>query len=160
MNSFYEKKEGEYQINTDPSKLNLEVIHKYLSEQSYWSTGIPLETVKKSIEHSLCFGLYHHNIKTMPTGRQVGFARLITDRTTFAYLADVFVLEKERGKGLSKFLIATIQSHPELLQLRGWLLRTKDAHGLYEQFGWNKLTEEQLQRFMIRFHPDIYKKVE
>ncbi len=150
MNSFYEKTEGEYQISTDPSKLNLEVIHKYLSQESYWANGIPFEKVKKSIEHSLCFGLYHHD-------EQVGFARLITDKTSFAYLADVFILEKERGKGLSKFLMATIQSHPELLSLRGWLLRTKDAHGLYEQFGWAKLTEEQLQRFMIRFNPDVYK---
>ena len=150
MNSFYEKTEGEYQISTDPSKLNLEVIHKYLSQESYWANGIPFEKVKKSIEHSLCFGLYHHD-------EQVGFARLITDKTSFAYLADVFILEKERGKGLSKWLLTTIQSHPELLNLRGWLLRTKDAHGLYEQFGWSKLSEEQIQRFMVRFNPDVYK---
>ena len=153
MNSFYEKTEGEYQISTDPSKLDIGVIHKYLSEESYWATGIPFEKVKNSIEHSLCFGLYNHH-------EQVGFARLITDKTTFAYLADVFVLEKERGKGLSKFLIATIQSHPELLNLRRWLLGTKDAHGLYEQFGWTRITEELANRFMMRFNPDVYKKTE
>ena len=151
MNSFYEKTEGEYQISTDPSKLDIGVIHKYLSEESYWASGIPFEKVKNSIEHSLCFGLYHHH-------EQVGFAILITDKTTFAYLADVFVLEKERGKGLSKFLIAAIQSHPELLNLRRWLLGTKDAHGLYEQFGWTRITEELSNRFMMRFNPDVYKK--
>ena len=100
MNSFYEKTEGEYQISTDPSKLNLEVIHKYLSQESYWANGIPFEKVKKSIEHSLCFGLYHLHELSMTAGRQVGFARLITDKTTFAYLADVFVLESKIHKPL------------------------------------------------------------
>ena len=160
MNSFYEKTEGEYQISTDPSKLDLRVIHKYLSEESYWATGIPFEKVKTSIDNSLCFGLYHHNEQAMPTDRQIGFARLITDKATFAYLADVFVLEKERGKGLSKFLMAAIQSHPELLNLRRWLLGTKDAHGLYEQFGWTRITEELSKRFMMRFNPDVYKNPE
>lgn len=153
MNSFYENSKGDYLISTDPSKLNLEVIHKYLSQESYWAKDIPFETVEHSIENSLCFGLFHQQ-------EQIGFARLITDKSTFAYLADVFILKEHRGNGLSKFLMATIQSHPELQNLRGWLLRTKDAHSLYEQFGWNKLTEEQLQRFMIRFNPDVYKKVE
>lgn len=153
MNSFYENSKDDYLISTDPSKLNIEVIHKYLSQESYWAKDIPFETVKKSIEHSLCFGLYHLQ-------EQIGFARLITDKATFAYLADVFVLKEYRGKGLSKFLMATIQSHPELQNLRRWLLGTKDAHGLYEQFGWARFTEELSDRFMTRHNPDVYKKAE
>ncbi|MDE3145504.1 MAG: GNAT family N-acetyltransferase [Bacteroidota bacterium] len=153
MNSFYENSKDDYLISTDPSKLNIEVIHKYLSQESYWAKDIPFETVKRSIEHSLCFGLYHQQ-------QQLGFARLITDKATFAYLADVFVLKEYRGKGLSKFLLATIQSHPELQNLRRWLLGTKDAHGLYEQFGWTRVTEELSNRFMTRHNPDVYRKVE
>ncbi|OIR05394.1 acetyltransferase (GNAT) family protein [mine drainage metagenome] len=153
MNSFYENSKDGYLISTDPSKLNIEVIHKYLSQESYWAKDIPFETVKKSIEHSLCFGLYYLQ-------EQIGFARLITDKATFAYLADVFILKEYRGKGLSKFLMSTIQSHPELLNLRRWLLATKDAHGLYEQFGWTRFTEELSDKFMTRHNPDVYKKAE
>lgn len=153
MNSFYENSKDDYLISTDPSKLNIEVIHKYLSQESYWAKDIPFETVKKSIEHSLCFGLYHQQ-------EQIGFARLITDKATFAYLADVFVLKEYRGKGLSKFLMATIQSHPELQNLRRWLLATKDAHGLYELFGWTRFTEELSDKFMTKHNPDVYKKAE
>ena len=153
MNSFYENSKGDYLISTDPSKLNVEVIYQYLSQESYWAKDIPFETVKKSIEHSLCFGLYHQQ-------EQIGFARLITDKATFAYLADVFILKEYRGKGLSKFLMTAIQSHPELQNLRRWLLGTKDAHGLYEQFGWTRFTEELSDRFMTRHNPDVYKKAE
>lgn len=153
MNSFYENRKDDYLISTDPSKLNIEVIHKYLSQESYWAKDIPFETVKKSIEHSLCFGLYHLQ-------EQIGFARLITDKATFAYLADVFVLKEYRGKGLSKFLMATIQSHPELQNLRRWLLATKDAHSLYELFGWTRFTEELSDKFMTKHNPDVYKKAE
>jgi GNAT superfamily N-acetyltransferase len=151
MNSFYEKNEDEYQISTDPKKLKVGVIHKYLSEESYWAKDISLETVESFIQHSLCFGLYHEN-------EQIGFARLITDKTTFAYLADVFILERERGKGLSKFLIATILSHPELQNLRAWMLGTKDAHSLYKKFGWVGFTEEQSKKYMIRTKNTIEKK--
>lgn len=139
-----------YSISTDPAKLNIDVIHRYLSEESYWAAGIPYEVVKRSIEHSFCFGVYHHN-------QQIGFARLVTDKATFAYLADVFILPQHRGKGLSKWLVATIHANPELQGLRRWILATKDAHGLYQQFGWELVPEELYQRFMQRHNPDVYK---
>lgn len=157
MNNQYEVEKDEYSIHTDSSKLNLEMVHHYLSKESYWAKNIPFETVKKSVENSLCFGLYHHDKKRMPAAEQVGFARLITDKTTFAYLADVFILEAHRGKGLSKFLMAAIHAHPELQSLRRWMLGTRDAHGLYAQFGWVLFTEEQMKRFMQLHNPDVYK---
>ncbi len=144
------EKEG-YSISTDPGKLDIPIIHQYLSEQSYWAQNIPLDVVERSVANSLCFGLYHHE-------KQVGFARLVTDKATFAYLADVFVLEEYRGKGLSKWMMAVIHSHPDLQGLRRWVLGTRDAHGLYEQFGWARLTEAQVYRFMQIIVPDIYAK--
>lgn len=149
MDTVYEARKDEFLISTNPSLLNLDVIHNYLS-QSYWAAGIPREVVEKSVQHSLCFGLYSDDI-------QIGFARLVTDRATFAYLADVFILEPYRGKGLSKWLIGVIQAHPELQSLRRWVLGTRDAHGLYEQFGWTVFTEEARKRFMQRHFPDVYK---
>ena len=119
-----------YSISTDKDKLQLNVIHRYLSEESYWAKHIPLETVARSIENSFCFGIYFNN-------EQIGFARVITDFAIFAYLADVFVLEAHRGKGLSKSLMQYIMSHPKLQGLRVFALKTKDAHGLYKQFGFN-----------------------
>ena len=106
--------------------------------------------VEKSIANSLCFGVYFE-------GNQVGFARLATDKATFAYLADVFILDEHRGKGLSKWLMATIHAHPELQGLRRWLLGTRDAHGLYEQFGWTRFGDEQKERFMQFHNPNVYK---
>ena len=141
----------DYRISTDPGELDLTVIHKYLSEESYWAEGIPLETVEKALSNSLCFGLYKNN-------KQIGFARLVTDKATFAYLADVFVLEEHRGKGLSKWLIEVIQSHPELQGLRRWMLMTRDAQGLYEQFGWTVLDEDARLRSMQRHFKDLYKR--
>ncbi|MES2328024.1 MAG: GNAT family N-acetyltransferase [Bacteroidota bacterium] len=146
------EKDG-YSISTDAAKLDLAVIHQYLSNDSYWAQNIPFETVERSVANSFCFGVYHND-------EQVGFARLITDKATFAYLADVFVLPEHRGKGLSKRLIAFIQSHPEMQGLRRWLLGTKDAHGLYKQFGWAPLSEEVVPRFMQLHTPDVYKKSE
>jgi len=139
-----------YQISTDPAKLDLPLIHRYLSEESYWAQNIPLELVERSIRHSLCFGVYHQD-------QQVGFARLVTDRATFAYLADVFILPAHRGKGVSKQLMAYIHDYPEVQGLRRWLLGTKDAHGLYAQFGWKPIPEEQVSRFMQVHHPDVYR---
>lgn len=139
--SAYEVKKDDFLISTDKTLLDIGVIHSYLSKESYWAMNIPREVVVKSVAHSLCFGVYHD-------GKQIGFARLITDQATFAYLADVFILEDHRGKGLSKWLMHSIHAHPELQGLRRWVLGTKDAHGLYEQFGWVRFGEDQLQRFM------------
>lgn len=123
-----EAQKNDFLISTDKSKLDITVIHQYLCNESYWAKNIPAGIVKKSIEGSFCFGLYHHKV-------QVGFARVITDHATFAYLADVFILEEYRGRGLSKWLIKEIMGHPGLQGLRRWMLATKDAHGLYARFG-------------------------
>mgnify|MGYP000925243225 FL=1 len=139
----------DYVISTDIQQLDITLIHDYLSNESYWAKGIPLDVVKKSIQHSLCFGIYKGE-------QQVGFARVITDKATFAYLADVFVLPGHRGKGLSKWLMEFIHAYPELQGLRRWMLGTKDAHGLYEQFGWKIFTEEASKRFMQLHNPDLY----
>jgi len=151
MTLHYETGREEYLISTNPALLNVDVIHDYLSNQSYWAQNIPKEVVQKSITNSLCFGLYFK-------GRQVGFARLVTDKATFAYLADVFILKEHQGKGLSKWLMEIIQSHPELQSLRRWMLGTRDAHGLYEQFGWTVLDEDARKRFMQLHFKDIYQK--
>ena len=128
-----------YTISDDKSLLNINVIYDYLSKESYWAKDIPLAIVEKSIDNSLCFGVYCNDV-------QIGFARLITDKATFAYLPDVFIVEQFRGKGLSKWLIETIHAHPELQTLRGWFLATRDAHELYKKFGWQAL--QNPARFM------------
>ena len=119
------------QISTDKSLLDINVIFNFLS-QSYWAKGRSVSLIKKSIENSLCFGVYTNK-------KQIGFARVVTDYATFAYLADVFILEGERGRGFSKKLIETILRFPELKNVRRWMLATKDAHNLYSQFGFQKL---------------------
>src|SRR6185369_16427394 len=118
-----------YEISDDKSRLDVDVIHRYLSEESYWSPGIPRAIVARAVENALCFGVY------APGNVQVGFARVVTDRATFAYLADVFVLDSHRGQGLSKRLMQAIMAHPDLQNLRRFSLVTKDAHSLYAQFG-------------------------
>jgi GNAT superfamily N-acetyltransferase len=142
---------GNYCISTDRRKLDIALIHHYLSNESYWAQGIPVSVVERSIEHSFCFGMYHQE-------QQVGFARLVTDKATFAYLADVFILPEHRGKGLSKWMLTIIHSHPDMQGLRRWMLGTKDAHGLYEQFGWEPIPAELVSRFMQLHRPDVYKK--
>ncbi len=137
-----------YEISTDPARLDLDVVHRYLSEEAYWSPGVPRATVERAVENSLCFGVY------APDFSQVGFARLVTDRATFAYLADVFVLAEHRGRGLSKRLMEAIIAHPELQGLRRWLLMTRDAHSLYAQFGFTPLANPP--RVMERHDPDVY----
>ncbi len=117
-----------FEISTDKSKLNITLIHQYLSVESYWAKNIPLALVQKSIEGSFCFGLYFQE-------QQIGFARVITDFAVFGYLADVFILPAYRGRGLSKWLMETIMNHPELQNFRRWMLATRDAQGLYRQFG-------------------------
>ena len=117
----------EITVSTDPARLDLDVVHGFLTT-SYWAAGIPRELVERSIRHSLCFGAY-------VDGRQVGFARVISDRATFAYVCDVFALPSYRGRGVGKRIMAAIRAHPELQGLRRWTLATRDAHGLYRQFG-------------------------
>jgi GNAT superfamily N-acetyltransferase len=120
--------EQEFEFSTDKSRLDLDVIHRFLSEESYWANKRSFEQTKTAIENSICFGAYHD-------GRQIGFARVISDKATFAYIGDVFILDEFRGRGLSKRLLQTMLEHPELQGLRRWVLATKDAHGLYERFG-------------------------
>jgi len=118
---------GRFLISTDRSKLDVDVIHEFLA-RSYWAAGIPRATVVRAIENSLCFGVYDN-------GGQIGFARVISDFATYAYIADVFILEAWRERGLGKELMASIMAHPDLQGLRRWSLGTRDAHGLYAQFG-------------------------
>ena len=132
----YGVQKNDFSISTDKTKLNIGVIHNYLSKESYWAKNIPMKTVKKSIKGSCCFGVYHKN-------EQVGFARVVTDHATFGYLADVFILDEYRGKGLSKWLMETIMNHPGLQGLRRWMLATRDAHGLYAQFGFLPLDKPE-----------------
>jgi GNAT superfamily N-acetyltransferase len=138
----------DYSFSTDRSKLDLPLIHAFLSTQAYWCLNIPFATVKRSVENSLCFGVYQGD-------RQVGFARIITDYATIAYLGDVFILPEHRGKGLSKRLIGEIMAHPDLQGLRRWMLLTRDAHGLYLQNGWKPIANPD--RYMEIANPDIYK---
>jgi GNAT superfamily N-acetyltransferase len=139
---------GEYEISTDNYRLNIEVIHTFLAEESYWSPGIPRSTVERAIQNSLCFGVYLR-------AEQVGFARIVTDRSTFALLADVFILSAHRGKGLSKWLMRCVVEHEDLQGLRRLLLLTSDAHGLYRQFGFKELGNPS--RFMEILRQDIYR---
>lgn len=132
-------------ISTDNTKLDVRYIHQYLSKESYWAKNIPLATVTKSINGSRCYGIYH-----LQPGEQApvqaGFARVITDGATFGYLADVFIDPAHRGKGLGKWLMQNIMQDPELQGFRRWMLATRDAHGLYSQFGFAPL--ERPERFM------------
>lgn len=136
----------DYRISTDKHKINLAYVHAFLSH-SYWAQHIPVDVVRRSIEGSLCFALFYQ-------GEQVGFARVITDEATFAYLADVFIDEGYRGRGLSKWLVETILQYPSLQGLRRFLLATRDAHGLYRQFGFTPLTFAD--RWMQIHQPDVY----
>lgn len=135
----YEISEGDILISDDKSRLDRAMIHGFLSGRSYWAQNVPCEIVERSIEHSLCFGIYW-------AGRQVGFARVVTDFATFAWLADVFIVDEERGAGLGKKLVAAVMAHPELQGLRRFMLGTRDAHKLYEQFGFGALAYPE--RFM------------
>ena len=137
----------DYSTSTDSSRFDVDLIFRFLTN-CYWAEGIPRHVVEKSIENSLCFGVFDGD-------QQVGFARVITDRATYAYIGDVFILESHRGRGLGKRLMQAIMDHPELQGLRRWSLVTRDAHGLYEQFGFTRLANPQ--RYMERFDPDVYR---
>ena len=138
--------ENEYEITTDRARLDIGFIHEFLAN-TYWARGIPRSVVERSIQNSLAFGAFHGQ-------RQVGFGRVITDFATFAYIGDVFVVPEHRGRGLAKLLMRAILSHPDLQGLRRLLLATRDAHGLYEQFGFKALTE--FDHFMTIHHPNVY----
>lgn len=137
----------EYQFSTDKSLLDITMIHQFLSQESYWAKNIPLSIVTRAIENSLCFGVYQGS-------KQVGFARVISDFATVAYLGDVFILPDHRGKNLSKQLMETINNHPDLQGLRRWILLTADAHELYRQFGWTDLADST--RYMEKHTRNIY----
>jgi GNAT superfamily N-acetyltransferase len=131
-----EARRGEYVISTDPARLDVDAIHDYLANHSYWAQGRPREVVARSIRHSLCLGVYRD-------AEQVGFARVVTDYATQANLVDVFVLEPHRGRGLGKWLVETALAHPALESVGKWRLNTRDAHGLYSRYGFEPITEPE-----------------
>jgi GNAT superfamily N-acetyltransferase len=144
MNESWER--GEYSITTDRSRLDLAFIHNFLTNETYWAVGRSAEVVKRSLDNSICLGIYK---KT----EQVGFARVVTDFATFAWLADVFVVPEHRGHGLAKWLMEVILAHPELQGFRRWVLATKDAHSLYAQFGFIPL--HRPERWLERPDPKM-----
>jgi len=137
-----------FYISTENEKMDIELIHSFLS-RSYWAEGISKEIITRSVEGALCFGVFEND-------KQVGFARMITDRATFAYLADVFIIEEYRGLGLSKWLMEVIMAHPDLQGLRRMMLATRDAHELYKKFGFTPLNN--VDRWMHIQNPDVYKR--
>jgi GNAT superfamily N-acetyltransferase len=167
-NPIVERRRGALLLSTDPARLDVELIYQFLTN-CYWAKGIPRDTVARSIEHSLCFGIYDESMATLsstqaapltkgapgPEGpAQVGFARVISDFATLAYLGDVFVLESHRGRGLGKWMMESIMQHPALQALRRWILLTRDAHTLYSQFGFTPLKSPE--RYMEVHNPQVY----
>lgn len=142
----HEWRRGEYTISTDNQRLDLAIIYDFISNQSYWGRGRRMQTVQRSLEHSLNFGIFKE-------ARQVGFARVVTDFATFGWIADVFILEEHRGQGLAKWLIESILSHPQLQGFRRWVLATKDAHELYRKFGFKELRRPE--RWLERPDPQM-----
>jgi len=132
-----------FTISTDPAHLDRDVIWRYLHDDSYWANGVPRELFERSLERSLNFGLFEGDAGS--GGKQIGFSRVVTDGATFAWLCDVFVLPAYRGRGLATWLVGTVVAHPDLQVQRGFVLATRDAHGLYEKFGW---TSVEAGRFM------------
>lgn len=140
---------GAYLVSTDRTRIDVDLVHDFLARQSYWAAGISRDLVARSLDHSLCFGLYRE-------GTQVGFARVISDFATYAYLADVFVLPQHRGQGLSVWMVEIILGHPRLQGLRRFVLATRDAHGLYARFGFTAYPDPD--RLMCRYDPDVYRR--
>lgn len=143
----FETRQGEFAISTDNARLDVEAVQQFLAEESYWAANRTIEQTRLAIENSLCFGVYHDDM-------QIGFARVISDFATFAYVGDVFILDAYRGRGLSKWLMQTIVEHPGLQNLRRWLLATRDAHGLYARYGFAPLRFPE--RWMERTAVDAY----
>jgi GNAT superfamily N-acetyltransferase len=141
-----EWRRGEFTLTTDPARADVDAVHAFLL-RSYWAEGIPREVVARSIAHSLCFTLLHG-------GRLIGFARVITDRATFAYLGDVFVLDAYRGRGLAAWMMDVVHAHPELQGFRRWVLLTRDAHALYRRVGYTALAAPE--RYLERWTPHAY----
>ncbi len=137
-------KDSKQVISNDKNLLDIALIHRYLSQESYWAKGRSMEVVQDSLKHSLCFGVYLNE-------EQVGFARVVSDYTTFAWLLDLFILPQHQGKGLGKALVENIMAHPSLQRIRRWGLSTHDAHGLYEQFGFKALARPE---FMMEYLPE------
>lgn len=148
----YERHQDDVMVSTDPGRLDLDAIHDALA-QAYWSEGIPQATVERALRGSLCFGLYRQDGKG---DRQIGLARVITDAATFAYLCDVYVLPEFRGRGLGKLLMTAVLEHPDLQGLRRFSLVTRDAHHLYERFGFTAIKNPDRHMEIVR--PDLYKK--
>jgi GNAT superfamily N-acetyltransferase len=143
------ERKNDFVITTDRTKLDILLIHDFLSNKAYWSKNIPLEKVKMAIENSLNFALFYKN-------KQVGYARIVSDFSAIAYLGDVFIIEEYRGQGLSKWLMETIVSHPHLQNLRRWILLTGDAHELYKKYGWKPIAAPE--RWMEKHDPNVYSK--
>ena len=143
-----EWKHGGYEVSDEAARLDARVVHDFLAGRSYWAENIPLATTERAIANSLCFGLYRE-------GRQLGFARVVTDRATYGYLCDVFVSEEARGQGRGKWLISCVLQHPDLQGLRRLSLMTRDAHGLYEPFGFRPMPDPT--RYLEIHRPDVYK---
>jgi GNAT superfamily N-acetyltransferase len=142
-----EEHRGEFTVSSDLSRMDMNVVHGYLS-RAYWCEGLPRETLERAMRNSLCFGLFEGE-------QQVGFARVVSDRTTFAYVCDVFVLQSHQGRGLGTWLMQCVVRHPELQGLRRWHLTTRDAHSLYRKLGFTLLSKPE--RHMEIFTPDMYK---
>ena len=138
---------NDYYVSTDKTKMDLPLTHTWLSTEAYWCLNIPFATFRRSVENSLCFGVFQGD-------RQAGFARVISDYATIAYLGDVFIFPEHRGKGLSKLLMKEIMAHPDLQGLRRWILLTGDAHELYRQFGWSPIPKPEL--YMEIANPNVY----
>ena len=141
-----EWRRGDYTISTNNEQLDLAIIHNFISNQSYWGRGRRADTVQRALDHSLNFGVFENK-------QQIGFARVVTDFATFAWVADVFIIEEHRGKGLAKWLMESILSHPELQGFRRWVLATRDAHELYRRFGFKEL--KRPERWMERPDPQM-----
>ncbi len=141
------RKHEHFELDTNRTRLDLELIHRFLVEESYWARERTMEQTRTAIENSICFGVYEGE-------RQVGFGRVVSDKATFAYIGDVFVIDEYRGRGISKMLMRYIVEHPELQGLRRWVLATRDAHGLYEQFEFAPLRHPD--RWMEKTAPNAY----
>jgi GNAT superfamily N-acetyltransferase len=136
MAEVFERHREGFTVSTDPARIDARAVHAYLSEESYWARGVPFDVVERSLQHSLCFGLYDADT-------QIGLARVITDHATFAYLCDVYVATSHQGNGLGKWLMECVMEYPSLQRLRRFMLRTKDAHGLYRRYGFTETTEPE-----------------